>query len=113
MPSQKYLCVLRSQTGDCKPSSPSDMQAKYAAFQAWSEKYKDNIVDMGGKLKSGGTVLTSEGPMDGPFVEAKEIIGGFMIIAADSLEEAMTVVMEGPGMVSERSSVELREIHQP
>jgi len=25
----------------------------YAAFNAWKEKFKDNIVDMGGQLKPG------------------------------------------------------------
>ena len=28
----------------------------YAVFNAWKEKFKDNILDMGGKLKPGGKV---------------------------------------------------------
>ena len=33
----------------------------FAAFNAWKEKFKDNIVDMGDKLKPGGKVVTASG----------------------------------------------------
>lgn len=72
------------------------MQAMHAKFNAWREKFQANIADMGGKL-GGGSVVTSETATDGPFVEAKEIVGGFMIIEAESLEEAIEVARESPG----------------
>jgi len=53
------------------------MEAMYAKFQSWMDNYKDNLVDMGGKLMDGGKVINSEGATDGPFVEAKEIVGGY------------------------------------
>ena len=67
---------------------------------------------VGGKL-GGGKVVTSEGATDGPFVEAKEVVGGFMIVSAESLAEAMEVARECPGVVMPGSSVEVREIHTP
>jgi hypothetical protein len=88
------------------------MQEMYAVFNAWKEKFQKNIVDLGGRL-GGGKVVTSEGATDGPFVEAKEVVGGFMIVAADSLEEATQVARECPGVVMPGSSVEVREIHAP
>jgi len=88
------------------------MQEMYAVFNAWKDKFRENIVDMGGKL-GGGKVVTSEGATDGPFVEAKEVVGGFMIISAASLEEAMQVARECPGVVMPGSSVEVREIRTP
>ena len=84
----------------------------YGKFHAWMEKFKNNIADMGGKL-GGGAVVTSKGATDGPFVETKEVIGGFMIVSAKNLEEAMEVVRECPGVVMPGSSVEVREIHTP
>ena len=84
----------------------------YAVFTAWKDKFQKNIVDIGGKLGS-GKVVTSEGVSDGPFVEAKEVVGGFMIVSADSLEEALEVARECPGVVMPGSSVEVREIHTP
>ena len=67
----KYLCMQRSQTDKREKPSPAKMEAMYAVFSAWREKYQANIVDMGGALKGGGKIVTSEGATDGPFVEAR------------------------------------------
>jgi hypothetical protein len=61
----------------------------YAKFSAWNEKFQDNIVDMGGKLKDSGKIVTSEGTTDGPFVETREVIGGYMIVSAESMGRAV------------------------
>ena len=108
----KYLCIRRSQPGQGEKPSPAQMEEMYAKFNAWKEKFQDSIVDMGGKLQ-GGKIVTSEGATDGPFVEAKEVVGGYMIITADSMEEAMEVVRGCPGVVTHGASVEIREIHTP
>src|SRR5438477_7126242 len=113
MPKRNYLCIQRSQPGKGAKPSPAQMQEMYAKFNAWKEKFKDRIVDMGGQLKAGGKIVTSEGATDGPFVEAKEVVGGFMIVSAQSMEEATQVVRECPGVVMPGSSVEVREIHTP
>ncbi len=115
MPKQNYLCIQRSQPGQPgkgeKPS-PAQMEEMYAKFNAWKEKFQENIVDMGGRL-TGGKVVTSKGATDGPFVEAKEVIGGYMIVSADSMEEAMEVARQSPGVAMPGSSVEIREINTP
>jgi hypothetical protein len=85
------------------------MQEMYAVFSAWKDKFKANIVDLGGKLKPGGKLVTTAGVTDGPFVEAKEIVGGFMIIAAESYEQAVEVTKESPGFMP-GVTLEIREI---
>jgi hypothetical protein len=85
----------------------------YAAFGAWREKFNANIVDMGGKLKPGGKILSASGVTDGPFAEAKEIVGGYMVVAAENYDRALDVVRECPGVVRPGSSVEIREIASP
>lgn len=114
MSKKNYLCIMRSQPQHCEPGeapSPAQMEEMFAKFNAWKEKFKDNLVDMGGKLGD-GKVVTTEGATDGPFVEAKEIVGGYMIVAAESLEEAVTIAEQSPG-VFPGSSVEVREINTP
>lgn len=107
------MCIQRSRGGCVNESpSPSQMEEMFAKFQAWKEKFAANIVDMGGKLAD-GKVVTSETATDGPFVEAKEIVGGFMIIQAESIEEAVKVAQESPGTAMRGSSVEVREIATP
>lgn len=111
MSQKNYLCLQRSeqrQSGKGEAPSPTQMEEMYAKFNAWKEKYRDNIVDMGGKLKA-GKIVTSDSVADGPFVEVKEVIGGYMIVSAESLEQAVEVARESPG-VFPGSSVEVREI---
>jgi hypothetical protein len=110
MPTRKYLVMLRSVPGKQSPPAPAQMQEMYAAFGAWQQKYAGNIVDMGGKLAPSGKVMTTSGVMDGPFAETKEVVAGFMVIAATSYEQAIEVARECPGVVRPGSSVEIREI---
>ena len=110
----KYLCMQRSLPGGGggeKPS-PAQMQEMYAKFKDWSEKFKDNLVDMGGKLGA-GRLVTSESASDGPFVEVKELVGGYMIVSAEDLEGAIEVASACPGLVGPGSGVEVIEIHGP
>lgn len=112
----KYLFIQRSAPRkpqqSQQPPSPAQMQEMYAAFNAWKDKFKNNIVDMGGKLKAGGKVVSSDGAIDGPFVESKEIIGGYMLVSAESIELAIEVAQGCPGVISPGSSVEIREIQE-
>ena len=109
----KYLCIRRSQSlqpGKGEKPSPAQMEEMYAKFNAWKAKFEQNIVDLGGKLSGAGKVLTPEGATDGPFVEVKELVGGFMILTGKTIEEAMEVARQCPGVIMPGSSLEIREI---
>ena len=112
----KYLFIQRSAPRkppqNPQPPSPAQMQEMYAAFNAWKDKFKENIVDMGGKLKAGGKVVTESGATDGPFVESKEVVGGYMLVSAESFEQAIEVAKGCPGVITPGSSVEIREIQE-
>src|SRR5262245_3181723 len=108
----KYMCLLRSAPGgqgSREAPSPAQMQQMFAAFTAWKDKFKDQIADLGGKLKATGKWLTTAGVTDGPFVEVKEIIGGYMVISAASYDDAIAVARESPGYMP-GASLEIREI---
>jgi hypothetical protein len=111
MPTQKYLVFLRSvEASKQAPPSPAQMQEMYASFNAWKERFKANIVDIGGQLKPGGRVVRTSGVTDGPFAEAKEVVGGYMVVAAESYDRAIEVARGCPGIIRPGSSVEIREI---
>ena len=113
MSSKRYMCILRSGAGGCEKPSPSDMEAMYAKYQAWQDKFADNILDMGGALSSEGATVRGNSVKDGPFIEVKEIVGGYMMLSAESLEEAVEVIKASPMAQSEANSLELREINTP
>lgn len=109
----KYLCLQRSLPGgEGEKPSPAQMQEMYAKFTAWQERFKGNLTDMGGKLGA-GKLVAARLPVDGPFVEVKELVGGYMIVSAGSLEEAIQVARECPGLVRPGSGVEVIEVHGP
>lgn len=110
--SKKYLFLNRSQPGNRQPPSPAQMQDMFAAFNAWKEKFKDNILDMGGKLMPDGKVVSTSGATDGPFVEVKEVVGGYMFVTAESIERAIEVAREMP-MLMPGSTIEIREVAGP
>jgi len=112
MSNRRYILLQRSQPGNPQQPSPAQMQEMYAAFNAWKEKFKENILDMGGKLVPGGKVVTTSGATDGPFVEVKEIVGGYMFVTADSIDRAIEVAREMP-MLTSGSSIEIREVAGP
>ncbi len=108
----KYLCLQRSLPGgDAHKPSPAEMQEMYSQFRAWQQKFQENLVDMGGKLGAGR--LVTEPAADGPFVEVKELVGGYMIVSAQNLDEAITVARGCPGLVRRGSGVEVIEIRTP
>ncbi len=113
MSQNKYMCILRSESGGCEKSSPTDMELMYAKYQAWQEKFSKNILDMGNKLGDIGSVVRQDSLKDGPFIELKEIVGGYMILTAANLDEAVTVIKESPMVANAGTSIEIREICSP
>ena len=114
MPNRRYLCIHRRAPAERQQFSPApsaaQMQEMRAVFNRWKEKYDSNIVDMGGPLKPGGKILSASGVTDGPFTEAKEIVGGYMLVSAESLDHAIEIVRESPALVVPGASVEIREV---
>ena len=110
----KFLCLQRAVpgAGGADKPSPAQMQAMYAKFNEWRERFEKNLTDPGGRLGK-GRLVTSQPPPDGPLVEVKELVGGYMIVTAANLEEAIAVARECPGLVRPGSGVEVIEIHAP
>jgi hypothetical protein len=111
----KYLCLQRNLPGGAKGEgkpSPAQMEAMYAQFNEWRQRFSSQLIDLGGRLGK-GRLTTSAPPTDGPLIEVKELVGGYMIVTADSLDAAIDVARQCPGLVRPGSGVEVIEIHTP
>jgi hypothetical protein len=107
----RYLFLYRSPTdAPRKTPSPAEMQEAMAEFKAWKTKFSREIVDMGDKLTPVGGVCRATGVSDGPYIEGKEVIGGYMIVETTSLEQALQIAQEGPMTRQPGASVEVREL---
>ncbi len=113
MSNKTYMCILRSVSGGCEKPTPSEMELMYVKYQEWQQKFADNIVDMGNKLGDSACVVRQNGVTDGPFIELKEIVGGYMMLSATTLDEAITVINESPMIADANVSIEIREICTP
>ncbi len=52
-------------------------------------------LDLGGRVVSGAR---GERVTDGPYAEAKEVVGGYLFITAADLDEATTIARQCPGL---------------
>jgi hypothetical protein len=91
----QYLLSVHSTEADADPS-PEVMERIYAQV----DKFNQEVMTSGSWVFGGGlhpvttaTVVDATGgdvvTTDGPFVESKEHLGGFWIVKADNLDEAL------------------------
>ena len=87
--------------------------AAYEQSNRWFAKYSGAGKLLGGEELRGPSTATTvsrkDGRIvvtDGPFIESKEIIGGFAIIDVADLDEALAMAKEWPGTVEIRPVVD-------
>lgn len=114
----RYLTMIKSKN-DFGPPPPELMEAIGALTE---EGFRDgNLLDAGGLAPDGVVVRVREGKVDvidGPFAEAKEVVGGYSMVDARSVAEATELsrrVMQAhadhwPGWEGE---VEIRPVFGP
>lgn len=91
--------------------SPTELQQMLAHWTAWKQRFQDEIFDLGDGLKPSGKLVRGEGvTTDGPFVEAKEVLGGYSIVQAASLARAAEIARSCPVLMIPGASVEVREM---
>lgn len=109
---QEFLLLFRQPSFDYSSTSPKDMELLTKKWQNWA-----GGIAAQGKLAGTGTRLSLEGKVlkpggvltDGPFVEIREQLGSFLIVKADSLEDATTLA-HGCPVLDANGSVEIRAI---
>lgn len=96
-PLSEYLVISRGQWDADK--TPEQIQAAIDDFYVWYEDHlaKGNIKP-GQRLAVEGKRVAKSGITDGPFAEAKEVIGGYWFVMAASLEEAAALSAGNPCM---------------
>ena len=112
--SKKFLLIYRDTAGSASAEmpSPEQMQELLARWGVWIEKFMKTgqMVDPGDALQPTGKVLKPKGVVtDGPFMEAKELLGGYSVVKADTYDEALAIARECPAH-ADGSSIEIREM---
>jgi hypothetical protein len=89
-------------------SSPEEQRADAERHIEWFRKHRGHIVggeelDEPAKVKTLRPGRQGEGVVvtDGPYVETKELLGGFVILETESEDEALAIAREWPSLSSQ------------
>lgn len=96
----KFMLILSSRPGVWNHLTAEQTQRRMEEYQGWVEKISPRRLS-GEKLgNDGGKILSrKDGKLtivDGPYADTKEVIGGFMVMRAESLDEAIDLVSDAP-----------------
>jgi hypothetical protein len=110
---QEFLLLFRQPNyDDYQKSTPEKMRDLGKKWHEWvnSIAAQDKFVSDGIRLSLEGKVLKAGGIVtDGPFVEIKEKLGSFIIVRAESIDDAVTLAHGCPA-IEEGGSVEIRPV---
>ena len=109
---KQFMYLLRG--GDSMADfSPEQMEAHMQEWKAWMGGLAEQ-----GKL-AGGLPLGKEGKQvkgknkmvtDGPFAAGKEIVGGYIIVNASNMDDAIELSKDCPIFHSDDANLEIREL---
>lgn len=109
---KEFLMIFRNEFKPDFTPTPDQMQTSIKAWQDWiggiaaQGKFggTNRLSSQGAKVMRSNQVVT-----DGPYVELKEIVGGYLIVSADNFDQALKMV-EGCPIFSIGGNVEVREV---
>ncbi|KWF21990.1 YciI family protein [Burkholderia pseudomultivorans] len=110
-----YMLLIVEPVGQRAERTLEEGQALYASMVAFAETLKARgvlrAVESLERAEHGARVQVRDGEtrlLDGPFAEAKEMIGGFFIVDVDTRDEAIEIARQCPA--AQWCTVEVRAV---
>lgn len=107
-----FMLILRGGAEKLKTESPEFLQANMAKWQTWMGGLAQEGRLVGGQPLDAKAITLIDGgtkTIDRPLAEGKELIGGYVTIKANSLEEAVEIAKGCPACETD-STIEVREL---
>jgi hypothetical protein len=109
----KFMLMLHNTPGNWQKMSPEEMQRKVEKYQAWTDRIRtsgryvgsEKLGEEGGKLV--GLQKGRLSVMDGPYSEAKEVVGGYVVLRAANYDEAIELIRDCPFL--DDGTIEIRQ----
>ena len=113
----EYMLLIYSSEADGKKMSAAEGQQIFQGYQTFTQDLTKSGKMKGGapleqtttattvRIRNGKTVVT-----DGPFAETKEQLGGYYLVEAKDLDEAISIAAKIPG--AKHGSIEVRPIRK-
>jgi hypothetical protein len=113
----KYMLLLRGGNDEWANFTPEQAQEIMQKYYTWSSELngdgKGKVLE-GDALREGGRVLSvaaDRSIVDGPYAETKESIGGYYVIEATDIDEAVEISRGCPTLLH-GGVVEIREVNE-
>jgi hypothetical protein len=107
----EFMMIFRNDYNPSFKPSPEQMQASIKQWQDWiggiaaqGKFLSTNRLGFEGKTLKPNNVIA-----DGPYAEVKEIVGGYILVKANSIDEAMKLA-EGCPILNIGGHVEVRNV---
>jgi hypothetical protein len=108
----EYMLLFRGNDWS-KGLSPEEMQHVVGQWMAWFQGLMETGKAVAGSpLEREGKIVSGKNGRivaDGPFAESKEAIGGYFLLQVESLDEAVAIAQQCPGL-AHGSKVEVRPV---
>lgn len=108
-----YMLLIVEPVGQRAERTPAQGEDAYAQMVAWGQQLSER-----GQLRASEALATAATRVqvragrtqsfDGPFAEAKEMVGGFFLLDVATREEALAIAAQCPA--AQWASVEVREL---
>jgi hypothetical protein len=98
----KYMLIIHEVPGIWEQLPPQELQRKAEKYRAWVTKLRESGRYVSGEklAAEGGKILSLQNGRpsltDGPYMETKEVLGGYLIFRAASYEEAVELIRDCP-----------------
>ena len=104
-----HLLLFRGSPWPESGLSQAEIRQAMDKMKAWFERLSaEGKLLAAQPLMEESVIITGKGGSlvtDGPFAEAKEAIGGYVLLSVDTMEEAVAIAksnpMQGPGLTTE------------
>ena len=96
---KEFVMIIRLETLPEVNFTPEEEQSLMGVWEKWIDSVieRNILVSRGNRLGADGRVLKNGVIItNGPYVELKEMIGGYIIIRADSIDEAAEIAKSAP-----------------
>jgi hypothetical protein len=109
----KYV-ILIMETEAARALDSAAREEWMAEIGPWYEKtaVSGNLADGGAELDGvqAAKTIRAGGVTDGPYIEAKEVFGGYSVLEADSVDEAVEIAKGWPGVDRGLITIEVRPV---
>jgi len=111
---EKFIYLFRSGTAGDSAISPETMQAHMQKWNEWMQQLAQSGTMLAGEpLEITGKQVngSKRSVTDGPFIEAKEMVGGYLVVSANDIDHAVEI-SKGCPIFDMNGRVEIRPIRK-